>query len=167
MIFVAVGTEWFPFDRLVRAVDHMATQVNGEPVVVQLGHSTYVPTACTWTRFLPFPELRRHVEEARIVVSHAGAGMLLLCAQAGKIPIVVPRRKRFAEHVDDHQVELASRMAQSGYAVLAERAEDIGSLILQHDQQRVPPGPGQASAPRLAQVLKAYLDTEAASAASS
>jgi len=157
MIFVSVGTERFPFDRLIRSADHLASQVNGEPVFVQLGHSTYLPRACQWTRFLSYQDLVEQIRRARIVITHAGAGSSLLCLQSGKVPIVVPRRKRFGEHVDDHQVELATRMAQLGSALLAERPEELLSLIQDAKTRQVTLRPLQPGTPSLATALSEYL----------
>lgn len=159
MVFVSVGTERFPFDRLIQAVDQAASQLNGEPIFVQLGHSTYRPQRCQWTRILPYQDLIEQIRRARIVVCHAGAGILLLCARSGKAPIVLPRRKRFGEHVDDHQPELAMRMAQLGYVLLAERPEEIVPLILEYEEREARMCPRFPSHPALASSLSEYLAT--------
>lgn len=159
MIFVSVGTERFPFDRLVRAVDYLASQLDGEPCFVQLGHSSYRPTACRWTRFLPYPDLVEQIDRARIVISHAGVGSILLCTRLRKVPIVVPRFKRFGEHVDDHQVELARRMDQLGYALLAEQPEALRSLILEYEERQAKLRRETSPQPALATVLSEYLNT--------
>ena len=159
MIFVTVGTERFPFNRLIRVVDEAAAHVDGEAIFVQLGHSTYLPKRCQWARFLTYQELIGQLQQARVVVSHAGAGMLVLCARWGKVPIVIPRRRRFGEHLDDHQMELATRMARSGFVLLAEPLEELVPL-LRRDGQRHPQTDGlDASPPGLAKALAAFLET--------
>lgn len=158
MVFVSVGTERFPFDRLVRAVDRVALQLSGEPILVQLGHTAYRPTACQWVRFLDYQEMVEHIKQARIVVSHAGVGSLLLCARLGKVPIVVPRLKRFREHVDDHQQELARRMAQLGYCRLADEPAEIESLMLEYEKRQATTQVSSSMQPALVQALSEYLD---------
>jgi UDP-N-acetylglucosamine transferase subunit ALG13 len=135
MIFVSVGTGRFPFDRLVRAVDQSAAALHGEPVFVQLGHGVYTPIRCRWARFLSYQELAEQISQARIVVTHGGAGLLLLCRRSGKVPIVVPRRRRFGEHVDDHQVELTRRMARDGHAVLVEEPDALAGAIAEYEER--------------------------------
>lgn len=162
MIFVSVGTERFPFDRLVRAVDQAAAALHGEPVFVQLGHGVYTPTRCRWARFLSYQELAEQISQARIVVTHGGAGLLLLCRRWGKVPIVMPRRRRFGEHVDDHQVELAMRMTQEGHVVLVEEPQTLAETIVQYeDRIRALCNTGTASPqPRLATSLaQSIMDT--------
>jgi UDP-N-acetylglucosamine transferase subunit ALG13 len=111
MILVITGTEVHPFVRLIDEVDRLAKAGTlGEPLFVQLGHNKQPPAHCEWRRFVPFGEICRLIEESKAVVTHAGAGSTLVCIQGGKRPIIVPRQKRFGEHVDDHQLEFARRL---------------------------------------------------------
>ena len=134
MIFVTVGTERFPFDRLVRSVDQAAEQLKGERVFMQLGAGQYLPRHCSWKRFLSFEEMLDCIREARLVVAHAGAGTILTCLKEGKKPLVMPRRCNQREHVDDHQLTLSRRMAELGYVWLAENSEEISSFMLRGKQ---------------------------------
>jgi UDP-N-acetylglucosamine transferase subunit ALG13 len=126
-IYVTVGFESFSFDRLLRAVDEALERhlIAGE-VLVQNGHSRYKVHGCESRRFLNFDEVVSRLREADIVVSHAGVGTTLLCLALGKIPILLPRRAHFHEHVDDHQVEFARKMESEGRAIVA---HDEGDLI--------------------------------------
>jgi UDP-N-acetylglucosamine--N-acetylmuramyl-(pentapeptide) pyrophosphoryl-undecaprenol N-acetylglucosamine transferase len=72
---------------------------------------------------------------ADVVVSHAGVGNALVALRAGKCPLIVPRRKRFGEHVDDHQAELAAWLAERGLAVACE-ADDLMERHLQEAASR-------------------------------
>jgi UDP-N-acetylglucosamine transferase subunit ALG13 len=65
-------------------------------------------------------ELGRLVREARTVVTHGGVGSILFCLDNGKRPIVVPRLRRFAETVDDHQLESARRFSDAGLVTLVD-----------------------------------------------
>ncbi len=159
MIFFSVGTERFPFDRLVRAADSVQESLKEEPVFVQLGQSSWVPHYCKWTAFLSYKELVERIVQARIVVMHAGVGSLLLCVQHGKIPIMIPRRKQFGEHVDDHQVELAMKMAERGYLLLAEEPKDILPLILEYEKRKPARPAVSSSSLRLSGALVQYLES--------
>lgn len=157
MIFVGVGTERFSFDRLVRSIDGAAPGLAGEEVFVQLGHSQYEPQACPWERLLPYPELVARIEQARVPILHGGAGMMLIAARAGKVPIVVPRRHEFAEHVDDHQVQLATRMAELGYVILVDDPSEIGAAIRDYDSRCRATRQQGAREPELARAISGYL----------
>ena len=157
MLVVTVGTERFPFDRLLRAVDEAAERFRGEEVFVQTGHSTYRPAHCRWARVLPYAELTERLRAARIIISHAGVGSFVSCARAGKIPILVPRRRQFGEHVDDHQVAWAARMATLGHAVLADHPEDAVSLVCNDKGLRLITRSAPSTNSELASALRSYL----------
>lgn len=140
MIVVAVGVSEFPFDRLLRAVADVSP---GERVVVQHGPSAIRPAGAECTPLLPLEQLAELVREARIVVTHAGVGSILLALANGKRPYVVPRRRRFGETVDDHQLESARRFATAGLVTLVEDPSELATAILDPTDSSVelPSGP--------------------------
>ena len=80
----------------------------------------------------------------------------LLCRRLGKVPIVLPRERKRGEHVDDHQVELARKMAEMGYILLAERPEEVAELIEQYDDRLKDRNGSSLSSPKLVEVLSEY-----------
>ena len=113
MIFVTVGTHEQPFDRLVRAVDGLvADGILNEPVFIQTGYCAYEPGHCEWARFVPAPEMRSRMEAADVVVTHGGPSSFIEAMAAGKVPVVVPRRAQYGEHVNDHQVDFVHEVAE-------------------------------------------------------
>lgn len=106
MIFVTVGTHEQPFNRLVKKVDELVSEgAIKEHVVVQTGFSTYEPKNCEWHKMMSFEEMQRCLKDARIVITHGGPSSFIEALQFGKVPIVVPRREEYNEHVNDHQVD--------------------------------------------------------------
>lgn len=105
MIFVTVGTHEQQFDRLVKFVDELKKKdVIKEDVIIQIGFSDYIPMCCKWQRLFSYTEMLELVDKASIVITHGGPSSFIMPLQVGKTPIVVPRRKEFGEHVNDHQV---------------------------------------------------------------
>lgn len=160
MILVAVGSSRFPFDRLLRSVDRLGGE---EELVVQHGPSSVRPAAARCVPFVPLDELAALVREARVVVSHGGVGSILLALTNGKRPYVVPRRRAYAETVDDHQLESARRFARAGLVTLVEDPEQLGEAISAGNGQVVPLPRAEAT---LAAELRAYLETVVGPAAS-
>ncbi len=115
MILVTVGTEQFPFNRLMQWLD-LLIQKNliDEDVVVQYGTCTYLPSGTTVYRMLKEDAFRDLIQKARVVIAHCGEGTVLLLDELQRPFILVPRSVRFQEHVDDHQVELALALTQMG-----------------------------------------------------
>ena len=129
-VFVTVGTETYPFQRLIGWVDAWAGSAAAEGVRVIVQYGTARPPALAEGHdHLPFDRVRSQLEEADAVVSHGGTGSVMLARAAGRLPIVVPRRGSEGEHVDDHQVEFARRLAKLGKAALAENEADLTELL--------------------------------------
>jgi UDP-N-acetylglucosamine transferase subunit ALG13 len=126
MIFVTVGTEKFPFDRLIRALDEAKRSGRiQQKVFAQIGTSTYLPQACDYSRFLSFSSMIEYIRTADIIIGHAGVGTMLLSRQSKKIPIVFARQAAFGEHVDDHQIQFARKMEQKGLVIAAYHEQEL------------------------------------------
>jgi beta-1,4-N-acetylglucosaminyltransferase len=116
MIFVTVGTT--TFDELVREVDSIASSL-GEDVVIQIGDAQYVPKNCRYFRF--DRSLTRHVADARLVITHGGAGTLFGCLNAGKKVVGVANFRV----IDNHQRELLRALSERDHIVWC---KDLSSL---------------------------------------
>lgn len=125
MIFVTVGTHEQPFNRLVEYMDKWAAD-HDEEVIIQTGFSTYEPKNCEWSKLYPYAKMVELVEKARIVITHGGPSSFIMPLQIGKVPIVVPRKKEFDEHVNDHQVEFSKAVAERQGNIIV--IEDVGKL---------------------------------------
>ena len=130
MIFVTVGTHHAPFDRLVRAVERWAA-AHDEPVVVQRGTSSEHTPSCVSHSLMGPDEVERHMAEARVVITHGGPASILLALAHHKVPIVVPRSGRHGEHVDDHQIAFARRMADRVH--LCEDPDELARCLDVHE----------------------------------
>lgn len=130
MIFVTVGSSPFSFDRMLSSVDSILNDLNlGEESVFQVGDSDYRPISGRYRRFFNFVEMRRHVRAADLVISHAGIGSILLCLTNDKKPVIYPRRKKFREHVDDHQVQIALHWGKHGLVFNSPSEEELEGII--------------------------------------
>ena len=126
MIFVSVGTHETPFDRLLQAVSDLALD---EELVVQHGLSPIRSEGATEFDYLPFDRVLEYVRDARAIVTHAGVGSVMLALANDKRPIVMARRHRFGEAVDDHQVELAARLEAAGLVSVVEDTSDLADTL--------------------------------------
>lgn len=126
MILVSTGTNGAAFDRLLQAVPAEAID---EELVVQRGPSALAPSNANCVDYLAYDEYLDLVRRARVVITHAGVGSVLSALMEGKRPLVMPRRARFGEAVDDHQVEFARRLAERGLVVLVEGPADVQAAL--------------------------------------
>lgn len=116
MIFVILGTQQIPFPRLLKEIDKLIEGgVIREKVFAQIGYTEYEPKHFDCVDFLPAKDFEKCIEEARIVITHAGSGSLFHIIKSGKKGIAVPRLHRYGEMMDDHQLELAKKLSENGY----------------------------------------------------
>ena len=103
MIFVAVGTQ-FPFDRMIRIVDEWVGD-NNESAFAQIAEGKYIPKNMQWKAFIDADEYNQRVEQADLVVAHAGMGNIIT-AREKQVPIIVMNRQyKLGEHRNDHQAD--------------------------------------------------------------
>ena len=147
MIFVTVGTHEQPFNRLIKAVDELKRDgVITEDVIIQTGFSTYEPKYCQWSKLIPYQQMIKNVVDARIVITHGGPASFVMPLQIGKTPIVVPRQKKYDEHVNDHQVEFARNVSERmGTIIPVEDISDLGKIIKNYDEIVANMGHGMSS----------------------
>jgi UDP-N-acetylglucosamine transferase subunit ALG13 len=150
VIFVVLGTQAYPFDRLLRGLDGME-----EELVIQGGASTHRPPGATWFDFLELPQLLERLRAARVVVSHAGVGTVMTAVGEGKRPVVVPRLARYGEAVDDHQLAFARRLDEAGLVRLVEDPSELPSAVAETPE---PPAARPVGETSLADDLRRYLE---------
>lgn len=136
MIFVTVGTHEQPFNRLVKCVDELKRDgAIDEEVIIQTGFCTYEPKYCKWQKLFPYSEMEKNVADARIVITHGGPSSFIMPLQIGKVPIVVPRQKKFNEHVNNHQVEFAESVQESnGNIIVVEDIDKLSEVIENYEE---------------------------------
>jgi UDP-N-acetylglucosamine transferase subunit ALG13 len=132
MIFVTVGNATQNSDRLLGAIDCLAREgtFGTEEILVQYGNNPkFASSGCICKAFLTVDEFRAAIAEAHAIVCHAGAGTILHVLGAGKIPVVVPRRLKYGEVIDDHQVQLTEALAASRRVVAVMDIANLESAI--------------------------------------
>lgn len=127
-VVITVGTLNFSFRRLFDRLKHILPKET--EIVVQAGPESEKidwPHARVEAMIDP-DELSSLISQADVVVTHGGVGSALMAFEAGKSPLIVPRRKIHAEHVDDHQTQIAKQFDQRGLAIMV----DASTVSLDH-----------------------------------
>lgn len=151
MIYVTVGTMFMDFPRLINAMDAIAKDT-GEEIIVQRGMGKTIPANCESFDFKPHEEVIAIQRDARLVVAHAGIGCAIDALHLHKPLIVVPRRKQFEEHMDDHQLQIAEVIVRRGWG---KAIHDIGDLA---DACTNPPAPAESYEPSVHRMIVAVRD---------
>lgn len=130
-VVVTLGTmRTYGFRRAVERLDALLPRVCAPDVEVlwQTGATDVTGLGITGRDRVPAPELRQAVREADLVVAHAGVGSALVALDAGRVPVLLPRRASHGEHVDDHQQLIGRHLDERGIALGREVAE-----LAEHD----------------------------------
>ena len=126
MIFVTVGSQKFQFNRLLKKIDELIEKgIIDEPVFAQIGTSDYKPVNYEYVDFISQDEFQKRIEEASLIITHAGTGVIINSIKIGKKVIAIPRLAKYGEHVDDHQVQLINEFGELNFI---EAVYDISSL---------------------------------------
>jgi len=130
-VFVTVGSALQPFDRMLRAVDAALRECPAGAFegVCQSGSSAVEPHGLRSTRTLARSAFDQEMMAADVVVTHAGVGSICTALRYGHVPVVFPRRARFGEVANDHQVDIARTFAEQGRVVVAEDAAAVATHL--------------------------------------
>jgi len=126
MIFVMVGTHNLGFERLVKKMDEIA---KNEKVVIQTGTTLYRPQNAEYFDFAGIKTIYDYIEKADVVVTHGGIGCVTDSLAYGKSTVIVPRLKRYNEHTNDHQLDLAREIESEGRAITVLDVEKLEDAI--------------------------------------
>lgn len=143
-VVVTLGTERFDFSRAVRALFPLLPR--DCDVLWQMGSTAAEPPIGRAVKLIPHADMAAEIAEADLVVTHAGVGSVLTALDAGHCPVVLPRASRYAEHVDDHQLDLGATLVSRDLAVVRDPyrlgAGDLAQAIGRRTSRR-------ADAPKL------------------
>lgn len=132
MIYVAVGTQKFPFNRLLSMVDKMiADGMIDEEVFAQIGHSDYLPKYYKFKKFLSKDEFDNYVKRCDLLITHSGVATIIAGLKHNKPVIVVPRLAKYGEHVDDHQVQIAESFSEQNLIMMCDENCNLEKMVNQ------------------------------------
>lgn len=155
-IFIALGSQKFQFNRLLKEMDD-CIGLSGMPeweVFAQTGSSTYQPQRYSYTNFLPKEEYEKQISNADLMIVHGGAGTVMSGLAQGKRIIVYPRKKCFHEHIDDHQREIAVAFQKRGMVLVC----DGGNLMeLIHEAMEYDFSPYRPEKSMIPEILRTFL----------
>lgn len=130
LVFVTVGTDHHPYNRLMHWTDEWLEAGGAERAHVFVQHGTSEPPKIARSRdYLPHKDMQAAIAQSTAVVCHGGPSTIMEMRYKGLVPIVAPRNSAFGEHVDDHQIRFARRIAQLGTIRLAESREELFGLL--------------------------------------
>lgn len=135
MILVILGTQDKPFTRLLEALDaQKKAGVIQDELIVQAGCTKLDTDSMKIFDLLPIDEFDALINDADVIITHAGVGSILSALKKGKKVIACARLAQYGEHTNDHQLQIQEEFARQGYLISCEDFSKIHEIINKLDE---------------------------------
>lgn len=160
MIFVSLGTQDKPFNRIIDYVLSLKEEVKeleeleDAKIVFQIGQTKLSEEEknkiiklnnnkeknknnkenkedITVFSMLKPEEMKKYIIESSFVITHAGVGTIMECVEHNKEIVVLPRKEKYAEHVNNHQEEIASEMEKNGLLKKVDTYDKLKEVVIE------------------------------------
>ena len=130
MIFVTLGSQDKPFNRLLKKIDELIEcGLIKEEVIVQAGPTDYQSSKMKIIDFLPIDEFNNYISKSEFVIAHAGVGSILDCLKKNKKVIAVARLAKYGEIANDHQLEIIDEFTKLGFIIGCKDVDDLEKCL--------------------------------------
>lgn len=159
MILVCVGASEYRFDRLLKMIDDLCDEkvLDCTKIIAQIGNTDYQPRNYKSFHLLGREEFQQYMEKSDLVITHAGTGSVIPPLKLGKKVIIVPRREKYKEHLDDHQLELTDLFTNAGYTLSADCKEELIEAL--HQLETFTPKPFQSNNIHVNQLVIDFIES--------
>ena len=132
MILVLLGTQNNQFTRLLKEVEKCIEKgIINEEVIAQVGYTKYKSDKMKIFEMIDKEEMKKLVDDASLIITHAGVGSISISLRQGKKVIAVPRLSKFQEHVNDHQLDIVNEFQKKGYIIGIDDVSKLENAIKQ------------------------------------
>ena len=160
MIFVMLGTQNNPFQRLLEEIDKLIDKnIIKEEVIVQAGYTEYHPQnkKMQIIDFMPREELDAFEQKANFIITHGGVGSIITSLEKGKKVIAIPRLHQYGEHVNNHQTEIVEKFHKNGNIIGIQSVEELEEAVKK--VQNFEPKPYVENNRKMLEIIEKYIDT--------
>lgn len=132
MIFVTLGTQDKPFERLIKAVEKQIELGNiKEEVIVQAGCTKYSSNKMKILDYMQIEEFNNLFNKANIIITHAGVGNIIQGLENNKVVIAAAREKIYNEHINNHQEQILENFSKEGYILPLIEFNELDKVLKQ------------------------------------
>ena len=130
MIFVTLGTQDKPFNRLLVAVEKAIDDgFITDDVVVQVGFTKFKSDKMKVFDLIGQEDFASYMKQADLLITHGGVGSIITGLNLGKKIIAAPRLAKYGEHVNDHQLQIIKCFWQKKYILPLYEFEKLGEVL--------------------------------------
>ena len=76
-------------------------------------------------------EMKKYIIDSSFVITHAGVGTIMECVENNNEIIVLPRKEEYAEHVNNHQEEIALEMEKNGLLKKVDTYDKLKEVVIE------------------------------------
>ena len=157
MIFLTVGSQKFPFDRLIQGVDELKrNHIIEDEIFAQIGCANYIPKHLQYDRYLSREDFSKKMEECNLLITHAGVGTIMKALLQQKKIIAIPRLAIFGEHVNNHQLMIVRALSDRNHIFYVENLENLAQVMEKSAHETLKPYTKQSD--ELLSFLEQYID---------
>jgi UDP-N-acetylglucosamine transferase subunit ALG13 len=132
MIFITLGTQDKPFNRLLEAVQREIDKGNiKDKVVVQAGYTKFKSKDMEVFDLIPMDEFDKLMNKCDLLITHGGVGSIVGGLNKDKVVIAAARLEKYGEHLNDHQLQIIDNFSKAGYILGLDNFDDLGDLLEQ------------------------------------
>ena len=118
MIFVTLGTQDKPFNRLLEAVQKQIDNKKiKEKVIVHAGCTKFESKDMEIFDLIPMEDFSKYIAECDLLITHGGVGSIVDALKKDKKVIAAARLYKYGEHVNDHQLQIIKNFGDAGYII--------------------------------------------------
>lgn len=125
-----LGTQNNSFHRLLEKIEEcIDKKIITDSVIVQAGNTKFKSDKMKLYNFLSSDEMNKYISDANYIITHGGVGSIIGALNKNKKVIAVPRKSRYKEHVNDHQIQIVEEFNNKGYIIGIDEVEDLEKAI--------------------------------------
>lgn len=130
MILVSVGTQDKKFPRMLKLIEKEIEKGNiREKVIVQTGLTKYESEKMEIFDFIEQEKFNKFLKECNLLITHGGIGTIVAALKLDKKVIIIPRLKKYKEHVNNHQLEITKKYEEDGYILACYDNDNLGEVL--------------------------------------
>lgn len=102
-----------------------------QPVIVQAGPNvaSFKNYDFKIINYCDIEEFNEYIAKSQLIISHAGVGAIGTALKFWKKPIIIPREKKYGEHINDHQVHFANEFLEEDLYFLVRNELELKKVI--------------------------------------
>lgn len=157
MILVTLGTQDKTFRRLLEAVQkQIDNKVIKEKVVAQVGNTKFESKDIDMYDLISIDKFDKLMQEADILITHAGVGSIVTGLKKGKVVIAAARLKKYGEHENDHQVQILDELEKRGNIIALRDFDKLDEAL--EKAKTFKPNSFKSNTPNMIKLIENYID---------